>query len=208
MEVFLHSASIAFITLFPLVNPVGGVPLFCTLTANSDEAYRRQMSLKTAISVVAILVVFLFMGKLLLEFFGINLAVLKVAGGLIVAHTAWEMVTNKSKLSTDETQELNEKQDISFTPMAMPVLSGPGSIGAAIGLTSAKSITSIDYYLGFCIGIFLIGVIVYVLLILSTKLLKILGNTGIGVLSRIMGFFILAIAVQLIYEGIISLKLL
>jgi len=207
MEVLIQSATIAFITLFPLVNPVGGVPLFCTLTANSDEQYRKQMALKTAISVAAILIVFLFIGKLLLEFFGINIAVLKVAGGLIVAHTAWEMVTNKSKLSTDETNELNDKQDISFTPMAMPVLSGPGSIGAAIGLTSAKSITSFDYYLGFSVGILLIGIIVYILLLLSTKLFKIMGNTGIGVLSRVMGFFILAIAVQLIYEGIIALPL-
>jgi multiple antibiotic resistance protein len=207
MEVLFHSVTIAFITLFPLVNPFGGVPLFCTLTANSDEIYKKQMALKTAISVAAILIVFLFIGKLLLEFFGINLAVLKIAGGLIVAHTAWEMVTNKSKLSIDEANEINEKQDISFTPMAMPVLSGPGSIGAAIGLTSAKSITSFDYYLGFSIGILLIGIIVYILLLLSTKLFNILGNTGIGVLSRIMGFFILAIAVQLIYEGIIALPI-
>lgn len=208
MEVIVQSFTIAFITLFPLVNPLGGVPLFCTLTVNSDESYRKQMAIKTAVSVAVILIAFLFMGKLLLEFFGINLAVLKVAGGLIVAHTAWEMVTNKSKLSNDETKELNDKQDISFTPMAMPVLSGPGSIGAAIGLTSAKSISSFDYYLGFSMGIIVIGIIVFVLLQLSTKLFRFLGNTGIGVLSRIMGFFILAIAVQLIYEGLIALPLL
>lgn len=208
MEVIVQSFTIAFITLFPLVNPLGGVPLFCTLTVNSDDSYRKQMALKTAVSVAVILIAFLFMGKLLLEFFGINLAVLKVAGGLIVAHTAWEMVTNKSKLSNDETKELNDKQDISFTPMAMPVLSGPGSIGAAIGLTSAKSISSFDYYLGFSMGIIVIGIIVFVLLQLSTKLFRFLGNTGIGVLSRIMGFFILAIAVQLIYEGLIALPLL
>ncbi len=205
MEILLQSASIAFITLFPLVNPLGGVPLFCSLTANYDEGYRKKMAMRTSVNVAVILVVFLFLGKLLLEFFGINLAVLKVAGGLIVAHTAWEMVTNKSKLSNDETSELNEKQDISFTPMAMPILSGPGSIGAAIGLTSAKAITSFSYYLGFTAGILLVGIIVFVLLRLSTKLFKLLGNTGIGVLSRIMGFFILAIAVQLIYEGLISL---
>lgn len=205
MEILLQSASIAFITLFPLVNPLGGVPLFCSLTANYDDGYRKKMAMRTSINVAVILVVFLFLGKLLLEFFGINLAVLKVAGGLIVAHTAWEMVTNKSKLSNDETSELTEKQDISFTPMAMPILSGPGSIGAAIGLTSAKSISSFSYYLGYSAGIILVGLIVLILLRLSTKLFKLLGNTGIGVLSRIMGFFILAIAVQLIYEGLISL---
>jgi multiple antibiotic resistance protein len=164
------------------------------------------MALKTAINVVIILIAFLFMGKLLLDFFGISLPVLKIAGGLIVAHTAWEMVTSKSKLTNEETSELNTKEDISFTPMAMPMLSGPGSIGIVIGLSSEKSVSSLSYYLGFSTGIVLLGIVVFILLIISLKLFKFLGTTGIGVMSRIMGFFILAIAVEIIYEGLIGLK--
>jgi multiple antibiotic resistance protein len=202
MEHFLQSITISFLALFPLVNPVGAIPLFCTLTSNGTNEYRKKMAFKTAINVVIILVLFLFLGKLLLDFFGISLPVLKIAGGLIVAHTAWEMVTSKSKLTTAETSELNNKEDISFTPMAMPMLSGPGSIGIVIGLTSAKSTSILSYYLGFSAGIILLGLVVYLILLISLKLFKFMGTTGIGVLSRIMGFFILAIAVEIIYEGI------
>ena len=206
MEHFLQSITIAFLALFPLVNPVGAIPLFCSLTSGGTIEYRKKMALKTAINVIIILIAFLFMGKILLDFFGISLPVLKIAGGLIVAHTAWEMVTSKSKLTHEETSELSEKADISFTPMAMPMLSGPGSIGIVIGLSSEKSVSSLSYYLGFSTGIVLLGAVVFVLLIISLKLFKFLGTTGIGVMSRIMGFFILAIAVEIIYEGISGLK--
>lgn len=205
MEHFFQAILMSFLALFPLVNPVGAIPLFCTLTANGNNEYRKKMALKTSINVVIILIVFLFIGKLLLEFFGISLPVLKIAGGLIVAHTAWEMVTSKKKLTNEETIELNNKEDISFTPMAMPMLSGPGSIGIVIGLTSENAVSSLPYYLGFSVGIILLGLIVYILLLVSLKLFKLLGTTGIGVMSRIMGFFILAIAVEIIYQGIIGL---
>ncbi len=208
MEHYLQSITIAFLALFPLVNPVGAVPLFCTLTSSGTPEYRKRMAFKTALNVVIILIAFLFMGKLLLDFFGISLPVLKIAGGLIVAHTAWEMVTSKSKLTNEETSELESKEDVSFTPMAMPMLSGPGSIGIVIGLTQEKTVSSFTYYLGFSTGIIILGLVVYLLLIISLKLFKIMGKTGIGVMSRIMGFFILAIAVEIIYEGLIGLKFL
>ena len=206
MEHFLQAIPMAFLALFPLVNPVGAVPLFCTLTSDGTNEYRKKMAFKTSLNVVIILIVFLLIGKLLLEFFGISLPVLKIAGGLIVAHTAWEMVTSKNKLTKEESSELDDKEDISFTPMAMPMLSGPGSIGIVIGLTSANSVSSISYYLGFSVGIILLGIIVYILLIISLRLFKLLGTTGIGVMSRIMGFFILAIAVEIIYQGLLGLK--
>lgn len=207
MDNFIQAITISFLALFPLVNPVGAIPLFCTLTSEGTNEYRKKMAFKTSINVIIILIVFLFIGKLLLEFFGISLPVLKIAGGLIVAHTAWEMVTSKNRLTHEEKSELDNKEDISFTPMAMPILSGPGSIGVVIGLNSANSVSSLPYYLGFSIGIILLGLIVYILLISSLRLFKILGTTGIGVLSRIMGFFILAIAVEIIYKGIMGLML-
>jgi len=206
MEHFFQAIPIAFLALFPLVNPVGAIPLFCTLTSNATNEHRKKMVFKIAINVIIVLIVFLFVGKLLLDFFGISLSVLKIAGGLIVAHSAWEMVTSKNKLTDDEEGELDSKEDISFTPMAMPMLSGPGSIGIVIGLTSPVYVSSLPYYLGFSAGIVLLGLTVYIILFASLKLFKIMGKTGIGVMNRIMGFFILAMAVEIIYEGIKALK--
>ncbi len=198
----LSFTGIAFSVLFPLINPLGGVPAFSGLTSNDTPSFRKSQALKTALTVIIILVTFLFIGKLLLQLFGIDIGVLKIAGGLIVANTAWEMVTSKADSQKDDSGKIKD-MDISFMPMAMPILSGPGSIGAVIGLsTSAEHYQD---YIGFVIGIILIGLITYVCLMLSIPLMKKLGRKGIDVLTRMMGFFILAIAVNLIYGGILEL---
>lgn len=200
MENFSSAVALAFVVLFPLVNPVGAIPVFCSLTSDSTPDYRKKTALKTSLNVLAVLIGFYFVGEFILDFFGISLGVLKIAGGLVVAHTAWGLLVNKSKLSEDEHTEVQTKEDISFTPMALPLLSGPGSIGAAIGL-SVKGYQS-EYTFGICAGIVLTALTVYAALLLSYPLMKLLGKTGIGVLNKIMGFFILSIAVQLIVNGI------
>ena len=198
----LTFAGIAFSTLFPLINPIGGVPAFSGMTTHDTPDFRKSQARKISINVFLILITFLLIGKLLLELFGISLGVLQIAGGLIVANTGWQMVNSKAddeKTSTSKIQNV----DISFMPMAMPILSGPGAIGAVIGLaTGAKHL---EDYVGFVIGIFLIGLVTYLFLILSLPLMKKLGSTGINVLTRMMGFFILAIAVNLVYQGILAL---
>src|SRR5258708_17121013 len=125
------AATATFLALFPIVNPLGGIPMFFSLTANFSTEARRRTALKTALYVIAILVIFMFFGRFVLNFFGISLPVLKIAGGLIVANTAWGMVTGSSRMTTAESSEALTKEDISLTPMAMPMLSGPGSIGAS-----------------------------------------------------------------------------
>jgi multiple antibiotic resistance protein len=175
------------------------VPLFFTLTANYTQQERRRTALKTAIDVIAILVVFMLFGRFVLNFFGISLPVLKIAGGLIVANTAWGMVTGSSRMTTAESSEALTKEDISLTPMAMPMLSGPGSIGVVMGLAAhADHFLS---YLGMVIGIVALGVTVYLLLVLGGPFVKRLGPGAVGAINRIFGFLILAIAVQLVWNG-------
>jgi multiple antibiotic resistance protein len=195
---------IAFASLFPVINPLGAIPVFCSLTSDNTDEYRKKMALKTSVNVFFILIVFFFIGELLLDFFGISLGVLKIAGGLIVAHTAWEMVSGHHKLSHEENTEVETKEDISFTPMALPLLSGPGAIGVVIGLSYTNQ-NHLIFYSGTSIGILLIAISAFISLRLSMPLFKLLGKTGVGVLNRIMGFFILAIAVQLVFNGIFSL---
>jgi multiple antibiotic resistance protein len=150
-----------------------------------------------------VLTAFLLGGRTILEFFGISLNVLRIAGGLLVAHSAWEMVTSRQRLTVSEQNAGIEKEDISFTPMAVPLISGPGSIGVVIGL--ATKLNQWSDYLGCLIGIVLFGGLLYVCLVLGESLLSILGRNGLGALNRVLGFFILAIAVQLIADGVISL---
>jgi multiple antibiotic resistance protein len=205
---FLHdipSAAVAtFLALFPIVNPFGGVPLFFSLTSDFDPAERKQTALKTAAYVIGILVVFLFFGRFVLIFFGISLPVLKIAGGLIVANTAWGMVTGNSRITAAESDEAATKADISLTPMAMPMLSGPGSIGVVMGL--AANADSMIAYLGMVIGIAALGAVVYLFLCLGGPLVKRLGPGAIGAINRIFGFLLLAIAVQLMWDGAADFK--
>jgi multiple antibiotic resistance protein len=201
----LPSAAVAtFLALFPIVNPFGAIPIFFSLTGNFPPAERNSTALKTAIYVIIILVVFLFFGRFVLILFGISLPVLRIAGGLIVANTAWSMVTGNSRMTAAESNEANTKEDISLTPMAMPMLSGPGSIGVVMGLSADAGGTV--SYLGIVIGIVALGLVVYLFLRLGGPLVKRLGPGAAGAINRIFGFLLLAIAVQLVCDGIADLK--
>jgi multiple antibiotic resistance protein len=201
----LPSAAVAtFLSLFPIVNPFGAVPMFFTLTSDFPPADRGRTALKTAAYVIAILVVFLFFGRFVLIFFGISLSVLKIAGGLIVANTAWGMVTGDSRITAAESNEASTKEDISLTPMAMPMLSGPGSIGVVMGL--AASADSMITYVGMVIGIVALGIVVYLFLLLGGPMVKRLGPGAAGAINRIFGFLLLAIAVQLVWDGAADFK--
>src|SRR5271167_1491285 len=133
------SAAATFLALFPIVDPFGGVPIFFTMTATWSAQDRRRTAFKTGLWVFVILVTFLFFGRFVLILFGISLPVLRIAGGLIVANTAWSMVTGNSRMTPAESNEASTKEDISLTPMAMPMLSGPGSIGVVMGLSADAS---------------------------------------------------------------------
>ena len=198
------AATATFLALFPIVNPLGGIPMFYSLTASFPAPERKRTALKTALNVIAILVIFMLFGRFVLNFFGISLPVLKIAGGLIVANTAWGMVTGSSRMTMAESNEALTKEDISLTPMAMPMLSGPGSIGVVMGL--AAHADSLLAYVGMVIGIVVLGLTVYLLLCLGGPFVNRLGPGAVGAINRIFGFLILAIAVQLVWNGMADFR--
>jgi multiple antibiotic resistance protein len=189
-----------FLALFPIVNPFGGVPFFFALTSSYSRRERNITALKTATYVFLILVFFLFLGRLVLNFFGLSLPVLRIADGLIVAHSAWGMVTGQSRVTAAEGSEAAMKQEIALTPMAMPILSGPGSTGAVMGLAATTS--NWFSYLGMVFGIAALGLVVFLFLTLGGPLVDKLGPTATGAINRIFGFLILSVAVQLIWDGL------
>jgi multiple antibiotic resistance protein len=198
------SAIATFLALFPIVDPFGGIPFFFSMTASWTPRERNWTALKTAVYVFAILVVFLFFGRFVLHFFGISLSVLKIAGGLIVANTAWGMVTSTARITPAESDEASRKDDISLTPLAMPLLSGPGAIGVVMAL--AAHVDNAAAYLGMVIGIAVVALSVYLFLWLGGPLVRRLGPNAVGALNRIFGFLILAIAVQLVWDGVADFR--
>lgn len=194
------SAAATFLALFPIVDPFGGIPVFFTMTSSWTPRDRYRTALKTGIWVFVILVTFLFVGRFVLHFFGISLPVLKIAGGLIVANTAWGMVTSHARITPEESDEAQEKDDISLTPLAMPLMSGPGAIGVVMAL--AATVDNASAYIGMVIGIAGIALSVVLFFWLGGPLVRRLGPSAVGAINKIFGFLILAIAVQLVSDGI------
>jgi multiple antibiotic resistance protein len=199
-----HSAAATFLALFPIVDPFGGIPIFFSMTSSWSAHDRRNTALKTGVWVFVILVTFLFFGRFVLYFFGISLPVLKIAGGLIVANTGWGMVTSHARITPAETDEAQVKQDISLTPLAMPLMSGPGAIGVVMAL--AAHVDSAASYIGMIIGIAAVALSVLLFFWLGGPLVRRLGPSAVGAINKIFGFLILAIAVQLVWDGVADFK--
>jgi multiple antibiotic resistance protein len=195
-----RSAAATFLALFPIVDPFGGIPIFFSMTSSWTRQARSRTAFKTGAWVFAILVTFLFVGRFVLSFFGISLPVLKIAGGLIVANTAWGMVTSHARITPEESHEAEVKEDISLTPLAMPLMSGPGAIGVVMGL--AAHVDTSASYLGMVIGIAAVALTVSLFFCLGGPLVRRLGPSAVGAINKIFGFLILAIAVQLVWDGV------
>jgi multiple antibiotic resistance protein len=198
------SAAATFLALFPIVDPFGGIPIFFSMTSDWSERDRHRTALKTGIWVFVILVTFLFFGRFVLYFFGISLPVLKIAGGLIVANTAWGMVTSTARITPAESHEAESKEDISLTPLAMPLMSGPGAIGVVMAL--AAHVDDKSAYIGMIIGIAAVALSVTLFFWMGGPLVRRLGPSAVGAINKIFGFLILAIAVQLVWNGMADFR--
>ena len=197
--------------LFPVMDPIGSVPIFLVLTAGVPESLRRSYAKRIAINVILMLIGFLLVGGGILRFFGISLEVVRIAGGIVVFHAAWHTMNAESKMSEldneNATVRAGHHKDISFMPMTIPLLAGPGSIAVALGLSAeasrgAKAAETVGNLAAVAVAIALIGAIIYIALRSSTLLLKWLGASGIQALSRMLGLFVMAIGVQLILSGL------
>ncbi|WP_090164966.1 MarC family protein [Neolewinella agarilytica] len=193
-------------SLFSLVNPLGAVPMYLTLTSAYSTEMRELMARKTAMWFLLILVIFFFAGTFILDFFGISLNALRIAGGLIIVNSGYGLLNSKFKERrvTDKIEEeAQDSEDISFTPMAMPMLSGPGSISLLIGLFAQQSEWVSR---GLIIGVVAVmAVIIWGILHYAPVLFRILGTGGLAALSRIMGFLVMAIGIEMLIAGLVSL---
>lgn len=190
----------AFAALLPITNPLGALAAFAGLTAQHERRQARAEAIRTGIYVAAILAVFAVLGAAILRAFGITLSALQIAGGLVVCHSGFSMLNPKPALSQDEQAHTATKQDVSFSPMALPLVAGPGAIGVVIALASRNQ--GLAATIGLVVGCLAIGLLVAVLLAVGAPLVERLGPTGVGALSRIMGFLILAIGVELLVHGL------
>jgi multiple antibiotic resistance protein len=191
------------IALLPLINPLASAPSFLAIT-EGDSHERRQEQLRHAcIYMVVILVGFLVGGTFIMGFFGISIPGLRIAGGLLVAGIGSTMLMAMPVENSEDDparRAARAKRDVSFSPLAMPMLSGPGAIAVTVGFTSLA--THWLDYVAIILGIITVAIITYVTLSLSERVVTVIGTNGMNALSKVMGFLILCIGIQFVVNGV------
>lgn len=185
-----------------IVDPLAAVPAFLTMTAGDSERMRRATALKASIVSTGILLLFATAGSLVLRVFGVTMPAFRIAGGVILGLSALEMLRAErpSRETPGEIKEGIEKVDISITPLSIPLLAGPGAISTVMVLRPAVLTwrATIPVY----VAILVTGLATYALLGRSAALQRLLGTTGIHVMSRLMGLVLATMAVQFILDGV------
>jgi len=196
-----------FAALFSVMNPFGTVPVFVGLTEDKNRLERNKIAFWTSLNVLIILLISFFTGKYILLFFGITLNSLKIAGGLIIVSSGFALLTgdfNKHKGIKKEKviKDIETRSDISLTPLAMPMIAGPGTMSLLI--TYNQELEGLNNMLVISGAIVLSTICIYLILKSSFYIVKILGASGINALSRIIGFIVIAIGVEFIISAVVS----
>lgn len=201
MSLFL----IALAAIFSVINPLGTVPIFVSLTKGKSRKEINKIAFSTAVNVLFILLISFFLGKFILLFFGISLNSLKIAGGLIIATSGFALLTGKFSqhkgMSEKVKSAVMEQDEVSLTPLAIPMLAGPGTISLLI--TYHQEYTQLIER-GILVGtIITISILIYFILRSSELIVKALGPSGINALSRIIGFIVIAIGIEYILSTVL-----
>lgn len=195
-----------FIGLFAVVNPVGILPVFISMTTYQSAQARNKISLTANVSVGIILFVALILGESVLRLFGISLDSFRIAGGILIMTIAMAMISGKLGEEKQNKQELAEnslKENIGVVPLALPLMAGPGAISSTIVWSTRYN--SWAHLFGFTLAIVLFAFCCWLLFRAAPHFVKLLGQTGINVVTRIMGLLLMALGVEFMVNGIKAL---
>lgn len=205
-----------YIAIFAITNPFSTIPVFVTMTANLYAKDRNAVNRITSISISVIVIVAMLVGSSILKFFGISIDAFRIAGGLMIANVAFPMLKgtlsdqrqNKAekeqvKNANIESHESFSPSSIAIVPLAMPMMAGPGTISTAI--IWANQITSVWVFLALVATLALYSLTIYILFYIGPVFAKVLGTTGLNVITRVMGLFMLSIAVQFIITASLNI---
>jgi multiple antibiotic resistance protein len=192
---------LAFGSLFAVLNPFATVPPFMAMTADNSAEERKVMARRAVLLAFSVLTVFAISGLRVLNFFGVSVEAFQIAGGLVLVRVAFDLLQGGSrKVTPEEHLEGAEKDDISITPLAVPILCGPATITAVI-LLSSQAATWIDLLvLVATMGVIYAGIFVMLRFVADHS--HWLGDTPTRVTARLMGLILVAVAVQFVLQGI------
>jgi multiple antibiotic resistance protein len=192
--------------LIVIIDPLGAIPIFLSLTLDQSERDRRATARVAAVSAAFVLIISTILGEPLLKLFGISIASFRVGGGILVLLTAIAMMNARIspvKQTPEESKEAEGKQNVAVVPLAIPLLSGPAAISTVIIFAHREPSAGFKGFLIFTI--LLVSLLVWISLRLSIPLSRKLGKTGLNNISRVMGLLLSAIAVEFISTGMLEL---
>ena len=201
METIIPYALLCFTSFFTLTNPLGTMPVFLTMTNGLSDDERKHIIKRATIVSVVILITFTLCGQFLFKFFGISTNGFRIAAGFIILKIGYDMLQarySSAKLKEDEIKAY--VNDISITPLSIPMLCGPGAI--ANGIILMSDATTWELKATLIAMILVVYILSYVILRLSTRLVKIIGETGNNVMMRLMGLILMVIAVECFVGGL------
>lgn len=203
MEIFTY----LFVALFSVINPIGTVPIFVGLTQDYNKKERAKVSLWTAVNVFIILIISFFIGEYVLNFFGISINALRIAGGLIIVSSGFALLTgkfNKTRgINKKVEEDIQNRNEIALTPLAIPMLAGPGSMSLLIAYYQEHHTTTDIVWS--TLAIVAIAIAIFLILRSAHYLSKILGASGIVAISRIVGFIVIAIGIEYIVGAVLNI---
>ena len=201
----LQFALLCFSSLFTLINPIGILPIYLTMTQNLSRLERTQINKQGLFTAGMILLLFAFVGDYIFSIYDVTIEAFKIAGGIIffrIGLTNLESKVSRIKSTPMEEQEALLKDGFAFTPFAIPLIAGPGSISSSMIL--ANSINNFIEKIIFIFSLFLTLFISYLIFQTAGRVSRTLGTIGIRILQRIMGLLLCVIAVQFISDGILN----
>ena len=191
----------AFVALFVVIDPIGLAPLFVALTSGMSSTQRRRIAVRATLVAVGILLVFSIFGDAILTFIGISMPAFRISGGILLFLTALDMLfERRQKRREDQADEDEPDDDPSVFPLANPLIAGPGSIAAVILLVGQTETTAGFFAI---MGVLAaVMVLVFAMFMTAPIIERLLGKTGINVVTRLLGMLLAALSVQFVLDGL------
>ena len=194
---------LCFSSLFALINPIGIVPIYLSITQDYNKRERDKIAIKVILFSFLVLLLFALIGDFIFSFYNITIHGFRIAGGILLLKISFDMIESKrsrSRTTPSEVLEAEEKSDIAYTPLSIPLIAGPGSI-ASIMILSSEAKNTIDKLTLFA-TLIIVLIMTFFIFKVSKNLSKNFGKLGLRILQRIMGLILMVISIEFILKGI------
>ena len=194
-----------FSTLLAIINPLEALPIYLSLLQGEDESTHRTVAFRSCLYAAIMMVFFLFFGKLMMHLFGVSLSMVRVVGGIILVRIGFSLFSSPGgdleKIGAGQT---GQRGNIAFVPLAMPIMFGPGALATVIGFSTLLRFSDLGkgVALGFCLAIVATMAVTFAILVNGRKILSRIGPLAIDAMTRLVGFFVSAMGMGLIFHGV------